>query len=253
MKPSLRVALFTDSFDEANGVATFCQQFAAFTLQQNIPFLCVRPGSQRRSICDQSLTTLELKRSPAAFPIDYGFRCDPLLSRYKSWVTDQLRLFGPDLVHITGPGDFGILGFWAAHSLGIPLVASWHTNLHEYAGRRLDRLCSRLPAAWRKRVVRTGESLSLDALMRFYRLPRFVLAPNESMIRNRGYMPLVADLLWRDEYITRKAAGSLPTSHTATDSVPGGTGGRSGGLTWGDRAERGHTFRTPAERGTVRR
>ena len=180
---SLRVALFTDSFDEANGVATFCQQFAAFALQQEIPFLCVRNGAQTRAINDRSLTTLELKRSLAAFPIDYEFRCDPLLSRYKNWVIAQLRLFRADLVHITGPGDFGILGFWAAHSLGIPLVASWHTNLHEYAGRRLDKLCSRLPTAWRKRIDRLGEDLSLDALMRFYRLPRFALAPDESMIQ----------------------------------------------------------------------
>jgi phosphatidylinositol alpha 1,6-mannosyltransferase len=115
--------------------------------------------------------------------VDYELRCDPLLSRYKNQVTAQLRQFRAELVHITGPGDFGILGFWAAHSLGIPLVASWHTNLHEYAGRRLDKLFSGLPAAWRKRMVRTGEDLSLDALMGFYRLPRFILVPNEAMIR----------------------------------------------------------------------
>jgi len=190
--PSLRVAFFTDSFDGANGVATFCQQFAGFAQRQEIPFLCVRPGPRTRAVQDRSLTTLELKRSLAAFPIDYDFRCDPLLSRYKNWVTDQLRLFRADLVHITGPGDFGILGFWAAHSLGIPLVASWHTNLHEYAGRRLDKLCSRLPTGWRNRIVRTGEDLSLDALMRFYRLPRFTLAPNESMmqlLRDRVHRP----------------------------------------------------------------
>ena len=180
---SPRVALFTDSFDEANGVATFCQQFASFALQQEIPFLCVRSGARTQAISDRSLTTLKLKRSLAAFPIDYEFRCDPLLSRYKNWVTDQLRLFRADLVHITGPGDFGILGFWAAHTLGIPLVASWHTNLHEYAGRRLEKLSSRLPTSWRNGIVRLGEDLSLDALMRFYRLPRFTLAPDESMIR----------------------------------------------------------------------
>jgi phosphatidylinositol alpha 1,6-mannosyltransferase len=188
----LRVALFTDSFEEANGVATFCQQFAAYALHRNLPFLCVRSSACTQSTQDQSVTTLELKRSRAAFPIDYEFRCDPLLSRYKSWIVAQLRLFQPDLVHITGPGDFGILGFWAAHSLGIPLAASWHTNLHEYAGRRLDKLCSRLPASWRKRLARVGEDLSLDALMRFYRLPRFVLAPDESMLqllRDRTHKP----------------------------------------------------------------
>ena len=189
---SLRVALFTDSFDEANGVATFCQQFAAFALQQEMPLLCVRSSSRTQAIYNQPLTTLGLKRSLAAFSVDYELRCDPLLSRYKNWVTAQLRLFRADLVQITGPGDFGILGFWAAHSLGIPLVASWHTNLHEYAGRRLDKLFSRLPTTWRKRIIRMGEDLSLDALMRFYGLPHFVLAPNESMInllRDRTHRP----------------------------------------------------------------
>ncbi len=130
----------------------------------------------------QSLTTIELKRSLAAIPLDYDLRCDLLLSRYKNCVTDQLRLFRADLVHITGPGDFGVLGFWAAHSLGIPLVASWHANLHEYAGRRLDKLFSNVPPVWRKRVAQAGEDLSLRALMRSYRLPRFLMAPNESMI-----------------------------------------------------------------------
>jgi glycosyltransferase involved in cell wall biosynthesis len=190
--PSLRVALFTDSFDEANGVATFCQQFAAFAVQQEIPFLCVRSTARTQAIYNQSLTTLGLKRSLAAFSVDYEFRCDPVLSRYKNWVTAQLRLFRADLVHITGPGDFGILGFWAAHSLGIPLVASWHTNLHEYAGRRLEKICSHLPTAWRKRIVRRGEDLSLDALTRFYCLPRFILAPDESMLqllRDRTHRP----------------------------------------------------------------
>jgi glycosyltransferase involved in cell wall biosynthesis len=97
-------------------------------------------------------------------------------------VTEALRAFAPDLVHITGPGDVGILGFWAAHSLGVPLVASWHTNLHEYAGRRLEKLLAAFPETWRRRAAQTGEDLCLDALLRFYRLPRFSLAPNQTMI-----------------------------------------------------------------------
>src|SRR5205807_10670546 len=67
---------------------------------------------------------------------------DLLLSRYRNWMIARLGPFQADLVHITGPGDMGVLGFWVAHCLGIPLVASWHTNLHEYAGR--DRKSTRL-------------------------------------------------------------------------------------------------------------
>ena len=85
-------------------------------------------------------------------------------------------------MHITGPGDFGILGLWVAHTLRIPLVASWHTNLHEYAARRLDKLLYFAPDSGRRRVSKTAELQSLRACVSFYGLARFLLAPNETMV-----------------------------------------------------------------------
>jgi phosphatidylinositol alpha 1,6-mannosyltransferase len=180
--PQLRVALFTDCFNEANGVATLSRQFAAFANRCQLPFLCVHSGPRTQIAHQPSFTTLEIKRGPAAFPLDHDLSCDPLLSRYKNWVTSQVRAFHPDLVHITGPGDIGILGLWVAHTLRAPLVASWHTNLHEYAGRRLNKLFSFLPDLWRESVCATAEEQSLRACMRFYGLARFLLAPNEAMV-----------------------------------------------------------------------
>jgi len=178
----LRVALFTDSFSEANGVGTLSREFVAFARRRQLPFLCVHSGPQTRVAQAQSLTTLELKRGLAAFPLDHDLSCDPLLSRYKNWVTARLRPFQADLVHITAPGDMGILGLWVAHSLRIPLVASWHTNLHEYASRRLNKLFSFLPHSWREQVCNTAEEQVLRACVRFYGLARFLLAPNETMV-----------------------------------------------------------------------
>ena len=178
----MRVALITDSFSEANGVGTLSREFAAFARRRQLPFLCVHSGTRTRVDHSQSLTTLELKRSPAAFPLDHDLSCDPLLSRYKNWVTERLRPFQADLVHITAPGDMGILGLWVAHSLRIPLVASWHTNLHEYASRRLNKLFSFLPGTWREQVCNTAEEQCLRACVRFYGLARFLLAPNETMV-----------------------------------------------------------------------
>ena len=83
---------------------------------------------------------------------------------------------------VKGPGDMGILGFWVAHCLGIPLVASWHTNLHEYAGRRLDKLFSPIPDRWRERISSAAERQSLRACVSFYRLARFLFAPNQGMV-----------------------------------------------------------------------
>ena len=182
MTAPLRVALFTDSFHEANGVATLSREFAAFAQQQQLPFFCVQSGAKTRMIQQESCTTLELKRSPARFPVDHDLYCDTLLSRYRNWVIARLRPFRADLVHITGPGDMGILGFWVAHCLRIPLVASWHTNLHEYAGRRVDKLLSFLPARWRQRISSTTEQQSLRACLSFYGLARFHLVPNQTMV-----------------------------------------------------------------------
>ncbi len=183
LNSSLRVALFTDSFEEANGVATLSREFAAFAGARQLPFFSVHAGPQTRIHQDGSVTTLQLKRSFLSLPLDRDLRCDLLLNRYKPWVTRQLAAFEPDLVHITGPGDFGVLGFWAAHSLRVPLVASWHTNLHEYAGRRLEKRFARLPRSWGRRLAAAGERLSLNALLRFYRLPRFLMAPGDSAVQ----------------------------------------------------------------------
>jgi glycosyltransferase involved in cell wall biosynthesis len=177
-----RVALFADTFYETNGVATLCREFTAFATARELPLLCVRAGPRTQLTSQQSLTTLELKRSVASFTVDYDLRCDPLLSRYKNYVTEQVRSFKPDLVHVTGPGDFGSLGFWVKHSLGVPMVASWHTNLHEYAGRRLEKMFAAFPDRWRARIAAAGERRALTELLRFYRRAQFLLAPNEPMV-----------------------------------------------------------------------
>ena len=182
MIPPLRVALFADSFHEANGVATLSREFAAFARRRQLPFFCVHSGARTQVARDGSFTTFQLKRGLAAFPLDHGLYCDPLLSRYRNRVIAELRPFGADLVHITGPGDMGILGFWVAHCLRIPLVASWHTNLHQYAGHRLEKLFSFLPERWRRRISSTAERQSLRACVSFYRLARFLFAPNQNMV-----------------------------------------------------------------------
>ena len=178
----LRIALFTDSFGEANGVATLSRHMAEFARDRKFPFLLVHGGTHTRLTHDGSLQTLELKRGFAKFRADAGLYCDPLLSRFKALVTDQLRAFRPDVVHITGPGDLGFLGLWTSHVVKVPLVASWHTNLHEYAGRRLDKALNFLPGKWRRQAVFETEKQSLRGLLRFYRTARFVLAPNRPLI-----------------------------------------------------------------------
>ncbi|MBC7928055.1 MAG: glycosyltransferase [Bryobacteraceae bacterium] len=182
MTNTLRVALFTDSFHELNGVGTLSREFVSFTRNHNLAFCCVHAGPTTRAYREGSLLQLELKRSAASFPLDEGLYCDPLLSRYRNRVLDQLRSFDPDIIHITGPGDMGVLGFWVSNNLKRPMAASWHTNLHEYASRRLEKVFSFAPCSIRNRVTSVAERQSLRALMSFYAMAHFVFAPNAAMV-----------------------------------------------------------------------
>ncbi len=182
LKSPLRVAFFPDTFSEANGVATLSRHLAQFAQVNNLPFMLVHGGCRTNLARCGSLQTLELKRGPAAFPIDKSLYCDPLLTRHKQLVIDQLIAFKPDVVHVTGPGDLGFLGLWVARILRIPLVASWHTNLHEYLARRLDRAFRFVPDNLRNRASSALETQVLRGLLRFYRFARFVLAPNQPLV-----------------------------------------------------------------------
>jgi phosphatidylinositol alpha 1,6-mannosyltransferase len=154
----------------------------AFAGRCNIPLFSVHSGPRTILAQQGAITTLELKRSLASFRLDHDLYCDPFLTRFRNRASAALRAFQPDLVQITGPGDMGILGAYIAHLLQVPLVASWHTNLHEYAGRRLDNFFSFLPIAWREKLSRTVEAQSLRACIWFYHYARFTLAPNQAMV-----------------------------------------------------------------------
>lgn len=50
-------------------------------------------------------------------------------------VIDQLEDFRPDVVHALGPISIGLIGMRDAHQLGVPLIASYHTDIPGFAAR----------------------------------------------------------------------------------------------------------------------
>lgn len=181
-----RVAFFSDSYNGVDGVATTCRNIVAAARQRHLPLLAIHAGPRTRDWREGSVQFLELDRGPCSFHIDLHLRFDLLFVRHYHRVLQTVRDFHADVVHITGPGDVGITGARVAHELGIPLVAAWHTNLHEFAGRRLSTLASPLPEPSRRALVSATEQFVLWACLRFYRIARVVLAPNEEHMRMVG-------------------------------------------------------------------
>jgi len=64
-----------------------------------------------------------------------------------------------------------------------PLAASWQTNLHQYARRRMAAATSFLTTDLSTKLADLAESLSFRASARFYHIPRLLFAPNQEMVR----------------------------------------------------------------------
>jgi glycosyltransferase involved in cell wall biosynthesis len=177
-----RVAFFACAYNEVDGVANTAHHFEAYAARHQLPFLSIHGGYDSYLREEDTLTKAEFERGWASFPLDKKHDFDLLFGRYYKRVRALVRKFQPDLVHITGPSDVGITGALIAHNLHLPLFASWHTNLHEYAARRAASLFRGLPAKSRNAIENGIETYSLRVLTRYYRIPRLLFAPNPQLI-----------------------------------------------------------------------
>ena len=188
-----RVALLADTFHEVNGAARTCRELAGFAERRGYPFLTVCYSKNAPPAGARDTRLFELRRSRLAIRLDPDLSFDPLFHGQLSRVERAVREFQPDLIHITSPGDAGILGAILAHRLRVPLVASWHTNLNEFAGRRVESLLE-----WATRGIRTGvaawvERFVLDRVLWFFSRADLAFAPNPelmSLVAHRSGRPV---------------------------------------------------------------
>jgi len=192
MSRALRVALFPDSYYEANGVALTARAIEQYAIDHGLPFFCVHAAPRTGALAADASPRqtdaapqqrLALPRGPLSFRIEHDLRFDMLFWRHARRVREALRAFAPDVLHITGPSDVGQLGAYLGHRLSIPMVGSWHTNLHEFAARRALKRLPWLSAGVRQAASDRIEQHALRATLWFYQIPRVLLAPNEELVR----------------------------------------------------------------------
>ncbi len=186
MRP-LRLALFSDSHYEANGVARTTCALEQYAAERGTPLLSVHAGPVQRTVEDDPIVRVELTRwNGTSFGLEHDLSFDVALWRHVRRVETALQDFKPDVLHFTGPSDVGQLGAYLGYRMNIPMVGSWHTNLHEYAARRLR--LGWMTRKARHRLQRWVERSSLWTCLQFYRIPDVILAPNDdllAMLRDR--------------------------------------------------------------------
>ncbi len=182
MNQPLRVAFFPDSYLEVNGAAMTSQRLVGYARKNGCPFLCVHADKKTEIVRDGSVTLLKLKRSPLSFKLDEDLAYDPFFQRHATRVLRELVKFKPDVIHITGMNDISIVGVYLGWKMQIPVLGSWHTNVHEFAAHRLAKIFSFLPAAFVSKLTNFAERKILDGSLLYYKIPKVILAPNQELI-----------------------------------------------------------------------
>jgi len=182
MTPTPRVALFCETFHEINGVALTARQLVAYAKRHNLPLLAIHGGKQPGSHDEGSVRRIELKRAWLSVGIERDLEFDFFFWRYSKLIHKELLTFQPDVIHITSPGELGELGVYLSRKLKIPLVASWHTNFHQFAARRLKKLISFLPGQISRPTVEWAQDRGLQILLWFYGFAKVTLAPTPPQV-----------------------------------------------------------------------
>ena len=172
-----RVALFCETFHEINGVALTARQLVSYAQRHEFPFLAIHGGLHPGAWNEGSVRRMELKRAWLSIGIERDLQYDLFFPRYLDRIRKEVLAFQPDMIHITSPGELGQLGAYLCHDLKIPLVASWHTNFHQFAARRLQKALGFLPGKVSRAASSWVQLQGLRLELWFYGLAKVTLAP----------------------------------------------------------------------------
>lgn len=121
---SVRVAHFSDTFlPRRDGIVTSLRTLIPELRGAGHPGLLVAPGHPCQSPGEVGLALPSIPAGVADMRI-----CPPRL-RY----VGTIAAWSPALVHVHTAGTVGLLGALASRRLGLPMVATYHTDLHAYA------------------------------------------------------------------------------------------------------------------------
>ena len=125
---SMKLAIFTDTYCDANGVSRFLQDMnrCAFEKAKKIKIFT----STTKSHCRYTKNLFNPKpllQIPMPFYPDLSLTMPPY-SKLKS----EFLEFGPDIVHISTPGPIGFYGKSVAKEQNLPVAGTYHTDFPAY-------------------------------------------------------------------------------------------------------------------------
>jgi glycosyltransferase involved in cell wall biosynthesis len=124
---NMKLGVFTDTFDEVNGVGRFIQDMSRMA-QQSGRTLVVHTSTENPSVvCPARKNFKPLLSRPMPFYADQPLTIPPL-AEVLEWADRQQF----DAIHVHTPGPMGLCGWLVAKMLRIPLLGTYHTDFPGY-------------------------------------------------------------------------------------------------------------------------
>jgi phosphatidylinositol alpha 1,6-mannosyltransferase len=141
----MRVAVVTESFlPQVNGVTNSVLRVCEHLQSEGHEVVVIAPGSGPNEWAGARVV-----RTPSLPLPGYA---DFRLARPWGGMTTTLRQFRPDVVHLASPTILGAQAAFAAHRIGLPMVAVYQTDLAGFAARYGLRRAERIVWSWLRRV-----------------------------------------------------------------------------------------------------
>ncbi|MGH7242236.1 MAG: glycosyltransferase family 4 protein [Phycisphaerales bacterium] len=129
----LRVALFTDTLGDVNGVSRFLNDIAdrAIVDDRDLHILT----STRFAVRALPMLHNVVPRAAIKLP---GYRDLEFVLPPARRLLRAVRALQPDVIHVSTPGPVGFVGRWIAGKLGVPLAGVYHTDFPAYVDRLFE-------------------------------------------------------------------------------------------------------------------
>jgi len=175
MPEQVKIALFTDTYDQINGVANTFRYLTHYFRKHNL-LLDIYTHSDNSDTVEE-LGTVRILRYKPTIPVDIYFDMifDLKFPRFRILKECKNRHY--DIIHTATPGSMGLNALVAAGSK-IPLIGSYHTSVPEYVKERIDTIVSKFHLPTEHSGERSEEG-TWEYMKWYYNKCKLVLAPSE--------------------------------------------------------------------------
>ncbi|MEW6103676.1 MAG: glycosyltransferase family 1 protein [bacterium] len=172
----MHIGLFTDTYDEVNGVGMTLQKLSSAACKNGIFLEVFCPGILGKNdppTITEKMGTVKIHRYKPIAPLPIYSDLSFDLKFLRNRIITYCEQAGFDLIHTATPGSMGLTALFVAHTQKIPILGSYHTSLPLYVKARIQQVLGKLGFTGKKE-----ENVTWQYMMWYYGQCKLVLAPS---------------------------------------------------------------------------